>query len=181
MPGFGVIAAIMKDGKILLTKREDFEVWCLPGGGVNDGESLAEAVIREAKEETGLDVELTGLVGIYSRVGNVSPGHMVLFAAKPTGGELKCQPGETIAVEWFASDEIPSLLSPGHRRRIADAMKGIRGLAVAQDIHSPTLPDKITGNQLYELRDKSGLSRQEFYMHMMEHAEIKEVVEVGNE
>jgi len=181
MPSFGVIAAIMNEGQILLAKREDFEVWCLPGGGVDDGESLAEATIREAKEETGLDIELTGLVGIYSRVGNVSPGHMVLFAATPIGGELKCQPGETIAVEWFASDEIPGLLSPGHKRRIADAMKGIRGTAVAQDINSPTLPDKITGNQLYELRDKSGLSRQEFYINMMENAEIKEVIEVGGQ
>src|SRR5829696_4121412 len=61
MPSFGVIVAIMNNGKILLTKREDFEVWCLLGGGVEDGESLAKAAIREAKEETGLDVELTGL------------------------------------------------------------------------------------------------------------------------
>ena len=181
MPSFGVIVAIMNNGKILLTKREDFEVWCLLGGGVEDGESLAKAAIREAKEETGLDVELTGLVGIYSRVGNVSRGHMVLFAAQPIGGEIECQSGETIAVEWFASGEIPSLLSPGHKRRIADAMEGVRGTVVAQDIHSPQLPDKITGRQLYELRDQSGLSRQEFYIQMMENAEIKEVVEVDGQ
>jgi len=181
MPSFGVIVAIMNDGKILLTRHEDFEVWCLPGGGVEDGESLAEATVREAREETGLDVELTGLVGIYSRVGNVSPGHMVLFAAKPIGGEIKCQPGETIAAEWFVSDEIPKLLAAGHKRRIADALQGVRGTAVAQDINSPTLPNKITGSQLYELRDKSSLSRQEFYIHMMENAEIKEVVEVGGQ
>ncbi len=181
MSNFGVIVAIMDEGKILLTQREDFEVWCLPGGGVEDGESLAKATIREAKEETGLDVELTGLVGIYSRVGNISPGHMVLFAAKPIGGERKCQSGETIAVEWFAADEIPNLLSPGHKRRIADAMEGVRGTAVAQEINSSTLPNKITGSQLYELRDKSSFSRQEFYIHMMKNAEIKEVVELGGQ
>jgi len=181
MSNFGVIVAIIDDGKILLTKREDFEVWCLPGGGVEDGESLAQATVRETKEETGLDIELTGLVGIYSRIGNVSPGHMVLFAAKPIGGERKCQSGETIAVEWFAADEIPSLLSAGHKRRIKDAMEGARGIVVAQDINSPKMPDKIRGKELYELRDKSGLSPQEFYIHMMEHAEIKEVVEVDGQ
>ncbi len=180
MSNFGVIVAIMDEGKILLTQREDFEVWCLPGGGVEDGESLAKAAIREAKEETGLDVELTGLVGIYSRVGNISPGHMVLFAAKPIGGERKCQSDETIAVEWFTADEIPSLLSAGHKRRIKDAIEGVSGIVVAQDINSPGMPDKITGRQLYELRDKSGLPPQEFYIHMMENAEIEETVEVNN-
>ena len=69
MPGLAVIVAIIEDEKVLLTKREDFEVWCLPGGGVEDGETLAEGAIREAKEETGLDVELTSLVGVYSRLG----------------------------------------------------------------------------------------------------------------
>ena len=64
MSVLAVIVAIIEDGKILLTKREDVEVWCLPGGGVEDGESVAEAGIREAKEETGLDVELTSLVGV---------------------------------------------------------------------------------------------------------------------
>ena len=41
MPGVAVIVAIIEDEKVLLTKREDFEVWCLPGGGVEDGETLA--------------------------------------------------------------------------------------------------------------------------------------------
>jgi ADP-ribose pyrophosphatase YjhB (NUDIX family) len=91
----------MDEGKLLLTKREDFETWILPSGGVEEGESLAQAAIRETKEETGLDVELTRLVGVYSRLGSWSPGYMVLFAAKPIGGEIKCQVGETIAVEWF--------------------------------------------------------------------------------
>ena len=67
MAGFGVNIAILKDGKILLTKREDFEVWCLPGGIVEPGESVVEAAVREAREETGLEVGLTRLVEIYSR------------------------------------------------------------------------------------------------------------------
>src|SRR5512143_2247708 len=108
MPGLAVIVAVINEGKLLLTKREDFEVWCLPGGGVEDGESLAEAAIREAKEETGVDVELTRLVGVYSRIGGMwNDVHAVLFAARPVGGELKLQPGETVEVEYFPFNEIP--------------------------------------------------------------------------
>jgi ADP-ribose pyrophosphatase YjhB (NUDIX family) len=108
MSNLAVNVAVIHDGKILLTKREDFETWILPSGGVEEGESLAQAAIRETKEETGLDVELIRLIGIYSRLGSWSPGYVVLFAAKPVGGEIKCQEGETIAVEWFAFDELPT-------------------------------------------------------------------------
>ncbi|MEB2334173.1 MAG: NUDIX domain-containing protein, partial [Anaerolineaceae bacterium] len=107
MAGLAVNVAVIHEGKILLTQREDFETWILPSGGVEDGESLAQAAIRETKEETGLDVELTRLVGVYSRLSNMSPVHAVLFSAKPIGGEIRCQEGETIAVEWFSFDSIP--------------------------------------------------------------------------
>jgi ADP-ribose pyrophosphatase YjhB (NUDIX family) len=163
----------------LLTK-EDFETWILPSGGVEDGESLAQAAIRETKEETGLNVELTRLVGIYSRLSNMSPAHIVLFAARPIGGEIQCQPGETIAVEWFAFDEIPEPLSLGHTRRIKDVVEGASGVVVLQEINFPAMPNKITQKELYKLRDQSGLSRQEFYLQMVENAEIKEVAEVNN-
>ncbi len=73
MPGLAVNVAVIHEGKILLTKREDFETWILPSGGVEEGESLAQAAIRETKEETGLDVELTRLVGVYSRLSNRCP------------------------------------------------------------------------------------------------------------
>lgn len=179
MPGIAVNVAVIHEGKILLTKREDFETWILPSGGVEEGESLAQAAIRETKEETGLDVELTRLVGVYSRLSNMSPGYTVLFAAKPVGGEQKCQEGETIAVEWFAFDEIPGPLSLGHERRIKDAIEGASGLVVLQEFNLPAMPDKITQKELYDLRDQSGLSRQEFYLQMMGRAESREVVEVG--
>jgi ADP-ribose pyrophosphatase YjhB (NUDIX family) len=178
MPNIAVNVAVIDDGKILLTKREDFETWILPSGGVEDGESLAQAAIRETKEETGLDVELTRLVGIYSRLRGVFPGYMILFAATPIGGEIKCQEGETIAVEWFAFDEIPSPLSLGHERRIKDAIEGRSGVVVSQEIQIPSMPHGITRQKLYELRDQSGLSRQEFYMKMVEESKSKEVVEI---
>jgi ADP-ribose pyrophosphatase YjhB (NUDIX family) len=179
MLGIAVNVAVIKEDRILLTKREDTEAWILPSGGVEEGESLAQAAIRETKEETGLDVELTRLVGVYSRLGNWSPGHMVLFVAKPIGGEPKCQEGETIAVEWFAFDTIPSPLSLGHKRRIQDAIQGISGVAVLQEINLRQLPHKIRRGELLNLRDQSGLSRQAFYLQTVENAESKETLEVG--
>ncbi|PJF32668.1 MAG: NUDIX hydrolase, partial [Phototrophicales bacterium] len=53
MTMIGANIAIIRDNKILLTKREDFEVWCLPGGQAEAGESLAQTALREAREETG--------------------------------------------------------------------------------------------------------------------------------
>jgi ADP-ribose pyrophosphatase YjhB (NUDIX family) len=178
MSALAVNVAVIHENKILLTQREDFETWILPSGGVEDGESLAQAAIRETKEETGLDVELTRLVGVYSRLSNMSPGYMILFAAKPIGGEIKCQPGETIAVQWFGFDEIPSPLSAGHKRRIADAISGVTGVTVLQEFKLPNMPEKITRTELIELRDQSGLSRQDFYLKMFEQAELNETVEV---
>jgi ADP-ribose pyrophosphatase YjhB (NUDIX family) len=179
MPKLAVNVAVIQEGKILLTQREDFETWVLPSGGVEEGESLAQAAIRETKEETGLDIELTRLVGVYSRLGDWAPGYMVLFAARPIGGERKCQEGETIAVEWFAFDKLPSPLSLGHKRRIGDAIAGASGLAVLQEIELPAKPATIITKEITELRDRSGLSRQEFYLQMVENAKLKETTEVG--
>ena len=178
MPGTVVNVAVIHEEKILLTKREDFETWIMPSGGVEEGESLAQAALRETKEETGLDVELIRLVGVYSRTGNMLSMHAVVFVAKPIGGEIKCQEGETIAVEWFAFHKIPSPLSAGQKMRIEDAIAGKSGVIAWQEINVPSFPEKITRQELIELRDGSGLSRQVFYMQMMEKAELKETIEI---
>jgi 8-oxo-dGTP diphosphatase len=179
MPGIAVNVAVIQEEKILLTKREDFEVWCLPSGGVEEGESLAEAAIRETKEETGVDVELTRLVGVYSRLGGMPDVHAILFAGKPVGGEIKTQPGETIEVAYFSLEELPQEIVFGHKKRIIDALKGINGISVRQEIKGPDRK-RLTRNELYELRDQSGLSRQQFYLQRIEQAIIKEIVEVGD-
>ena len=67
MPTYGVEIAVFDAGKVLLIKRRDFQVWALPGGGIDAGESVAQAAVRETREETGLEVELQHLVGVYSR------------------------------------------------------------------------------------------------------------------
>jgi ADP-ribose pyrophosphatase YjhB (NUDIX family) len=178
MAGLAVNVALIHEGKILLTQRDDFETWILPSGGIEDGESISQAAIRETKEETGLDVELERLVGVYSRLSNMPPVYALLFTAKPIGGEIKCQEGETIAVEWFNFNELPSHLSAGHKRRIEDAISGVSGVSVLQEFTIPAIPEKITRKELMELRDSSGLSRQDFYIKLFENAEVKETTEV---
>ena len=180
MPGLAVIVAVIDDDKVLLTKREDFEVWCLPGGSVEDGESLAEAGLREAKEETGLDVELTRLVGVYSRMGGgMHDVHAVLYTAKPIGGGLKTQPNETIEVAYFSFDQLPDELLFGHKKRISDAINHVNGVSVRQEMKTGD-PKQYTRRELYEARDRSGLSRQQFYLQRLAESEINEVVEIGN-
>jgi ADP-ribose pyrophosphatase YjhB (NUDIX family) len=159
----GVNIAIFQDDKILLTKREDFEIWCLPGGGVDPNESLATAACREAFEETGVEVRLTHLVGVYSLPAWLNGSHIVLFAAVPKGGALRLCPGETVDVGFFALNALPTDLMPNHIERIRDAVAGYGGsLAVTQPgppgQHIPT-----SRQELYALRDRSGLSRAEFF------------------
>jgi RimJ/RimL family protein N-acetyltransferase len=64
----GAVVAVVDRGRVLLTQREDFWVWCLPGGGIEEGESPAQAAVREAREETGLEVEVSHLVGTHAAV-----------------------------------------------------------------------------------------------------------------
>lgn len=77
-------SAVVTDdaGRILLQRRTDSGNWALPGGGIEMNESLADSVVREVKEETGLDVEVTGLVGTYT-----DPRHIIAY----TDGEVRRQ------------------------------------------------------------------------------------------
>jgi ADP-ribose pyrophosphatase YjhB (NUDIX family) len=166
MPLLGVTIAIFQAGQILLTRREDFEVWCLPGGAVDDGESLAQAAMREAREETGLEVELTRLVGVYSRPTGWHSMHLVLFAARPIGGALRPDPHEVVEIGYFDLNALPEPVMAGHRQKIVDAFGGAQGHVWSHEITWPFAPD-ITRQELYAMRDGSGLSRQEFYIQRL--------------
>lgn len=165
MPSLGVNIAILESGKVLLTKREDFEVWCLPGGAVDDGESLADAALREAREETGLAVELKRLVGIYSRPNWHDEGsHIAVFAAAVVGGTLRLQPSEVLEARYFDSDELSDqVILFGQKQRILDALNDVTGAVWTQYTAWP-FPIEMTRKELYQMRDQSGLSRLDFYL-----------------
>ncbi len=181
MPQLGVSVAIVDDGRILLTKREDFEVWCLPGGAVDPGESVAQAAVREAREETGLQVELTRLVGVYSRPNDRFGGvHVVLFAARPVGGALQLQPEEVIEAAYFGPATFPEPFLWVHRQQALDALSGAHGVARAHNQPWPFDP-KMSRQALYDMRDRSGLSRQQFYLqHSGQSGPEDVVLEVGD-
>ena len=118
-------------GKILLTKRTDNGRWCLPGGGMDPGESIEEACVREAYEETGLHVKVTRLVGVYTTPdlvveyadGNVIQPVALSFEATVTGGEMGLS-DETTDVGYFSVEEMGSLdLMENHIERIRDAIQ----------------------------------------------------------
>ena len=155
--------AILQNDRIVLIKREDFAVWGLPSGQVEAGETVAQAAFREAREETGLEVQITHLVGLYSLPRWVGGGnHTVLFAAVPVAGRLQTHCEEVVDSGYFALHALPSPLIWWHRQRIADAFSGQCGVVRTQHVRWPFAP-RLTRAQLYELRDRSGLSRQCFY------------------
>ena len=164
MPGLGVNAAIIRDNRILLTLRRDFEVWCLPGGTVEPDESLAQAAIREAREEVGYQIHLTRLVGLYSRNGWITHGlHVAVFAAEIDGGELAIQEEEVIEARWFARHELPGAMLYCHSQRALDALAGVSGAVWYHDSEWAFPPD-LTRQELYEQCTRSGLSKAEFYL-----------------
>ena len=108
------VAAIIKndEDKILLTRRnvEPFKgQWCLPGGHIDANEKALDAVIREAKEETGLEFE-PGFITYFDEIVPERDWHAVVlvFAGKGTG-ELAAQEREVTEIAWFSLDEARSL------------------------------------------------------------------------
>ena len=116
--------------KVLLTQRSDNGRWCLPGGGMNPGESAEEACMRELMEETGLDVRVTRLVGIYTNPDLVieyadgkrwQPVAMT-FEAEAVGGKLRLS-DETTDYGYFSVDSLDDVdLMEHHLVRIQDAV-----------------------------------------------------------
>ena len=127
----GCSAAIFDEqGRVLLTKRTDNGQWCLPSGGLEPGESVAEACEREVFEETGLSVRVKRLVGIYSHPdqltvypdGNKFQIIALHFEAEVTGGELGLS-DETSDFGYFTIEEVEGLEMLGrHKERIMDTL-----------------------------------------------------------
>ena len=134
--GVGVVVR-GPDETILLEKRRDCGWWGLPGGKVEPGESLVDAAVREVLEETGLTVEVTHLIGVYSaprgRIvtypdnGDVVQLIDVVVGARILSGSLM-RSQESEEVRFFPPSQLPEEIVPPARQPIADAFDGLRGV-----------------------------------------------------
>ena len=114
-PKIAVGAAVGNDdGELLLIQRADSGFWLFPTGWADVGYSAAEVVVKEVKEETGIDVEVVRLIAVldgmrqgFTRV----PLYSLLFQCRPIGGELLGHPLETADVGWFGRNELPEPLA----------------------------------------------------------------------
>jgi 8-oxo-dGTP pyrophosphatase MutT (NUDIX family) len=118
------------DGRVLMIQRSDNGLWAIPGGAQDVGESIVGAATREVREETGLSIEIVGLVGIYSDPGHViayDDGEVrqefsVCFRGQPLGGTLATST-ESKRVEWIEPERLSQLdIHPSVRRRIEQGL-----------------------------------------------------------
>jgi ADP-ribose pyrophosphatase YjhB (NUDIX family) len=126
-----VCAVVFDDrGRVLLHRRTDFNTWALPGGAIETGQTAEQATVREVQEETGYDVRVARLVGIYSTPANTTityPNGDVVsyvnlsFECAVVGGTPMLS-DETSAVEWFDPAALPETVHPTHVERIRDAV-----------------------------------------------------------
>jgi len=123
-----VTVAVQDDeGRILLVHKTDNDLWALPGGGHEIGESVSATAVREVEEETGVTVELTGIVGLYTDPnhvmayddGEVRQEFSICFSARLVGGHARGDGTETKEVRWVDVDQLDRLsIHPSMRLRI---------------------------------------------------------------
>jgi ADP-ribose pyrophosphatase YjhB (NUDIX family) len=119
-------ACVLQDGEVLLQRRSDDGKWGLPGGAMELGESAEEAALREVAEETGLQIRVDALLGVYTKYRHVYPNGdvaqpvTVFFRCSPVGGELRSTDNETKDVKYFSLSSIPPLMSRQHDDAIND-------------------------------------------------------------
>lgn len=128
-PMNGAEAALFVDRKILLMRRADNGLWCIPGGLVEVGESLSEAAERELLEETGVAGKVTKLLGIFdsrkwgSRVKSQMYHSIFLVESDRPSPAVS---NEALEVAFFGRDELPPL-SPGHAARVSVVFDLVEG------------------------------------------------------
>lgn len=131
------VAIVIRDeqGRILLERRSDCGLWGLPGGRIEPGESISEAVIREAREETGLEVNVIRLMGVYSeakdRIVSYPDGSVqlidIMLEARVLSGCLLLSE-ESLELKFFAPNDLPTDIVPPAKLPIQDAARGNLGI-----------------------------------------------------
>jgi 8-oxo-dGTP diphosphatase len=120
MFSIGAFAIVFDESqRVLFCHRRDMDLWNLPGGAVESGELPTDAVVRETKEETGLDVVIERLVGVY---GKVDEDDLVFaFTCRVVGEQLNVTT-EADECRYFAVQDIPPNTSPRQVERVHDAL-----------------------------------------------------------
>lgn len=127
------VAAVVRndDGDLLMIERTDNNLWAIPGGAQDIGESVVDTVLREVREETGIKVDVTGLSGIYSDPkhviayddGEVRQEFSLCFHARPIGGSLRTS-SESRRVHWVPPTRVDELnIHPSMRLRIEHGLQ----------------------------------------------------------
>jgi mutator protein MutT len=116
------VAAVVRDasGRVLVHQRADDGTWSLPGGAIDPGETPAAAVMREVREETGLDVHPDRVLGVFGwpRLRHCYPNGdlveylVVVFRCEVRGGVLEAQDGEATGFRWCTREELAELRPP---------------------------------------------------------------------
>lgn len=112
-------------------------MWSLPGGPPDFGESFTAGTVREVKEETGLDIKIIRLIGVYSDPefwifsypdGNRAHAFAAAFECRVISGEIRPNMIDSLDVKWFPVDELPTNLMPMHPKVISDCIDGVEGV-----------------------------------------------------
>jgi 8-oxo-dGTP diphosphatase len=154
--GVGVmsaVAAVIEDaaGRVLLCQQNGgHRLWGLPGGKIRHAESPMHAVVRDIREETGMETEVLDIVGIYQLTGNGCgeglPDLLVyVFRGRLESGEPAVNaPGRICRLAWFEPEALPDPLTATTRTAIADAIAGRSGvLREVQRDAEPEVPDAV--------------------------------------
>lgn len=111
---------------VLIERKNPPHGWALPGGFVDIGETLESAAVREAREETSLDVTLEGLLGVYSKPDRDPRGHVVSAVYLATGsGQLRAA-DDAQAVKVFSIDALPQAMAFDHAQVVEDYARYLR-------------------------------------------------------
>ncbi|TFG93108.1 MAG: NUDIX hydrolase [Syntrophobacterales bacterium] len=125
-PTVDIIITVEEGGIVLIMRRNEPVGWAIPGGFVDYGESLEDAAVREAREETSLDVILEGQLGTYSRPDRDPRQHTIstVFMASSAGTPAAADDAAQIGV--FTEDTLPEPLMFDHREILSDYFRVTR-------------------------------------------------------